>query len=39
MGKGFKDLVVWQKAMELVRETYQITKNSPKKRHMLYQTR
>ena len=30
MGEGFRDLVVWQKAMELVQETYRIVKKLPK---------
>ena len=30
MGEGYRDLIVWQKAMELVRETYKIVKKLPK---------
>lgn len=28
--KTYKDLIVWQKGMELVREIYQVTKQMPK---------
>ena len=31
MGQHFKDLVVWQKAMEMVTEVYKITDNFPKR--------
>ena len=30
MGRGFKDLIVWQKAMDLVEETYRVIKCMPK---------
>ena len=30
MGRSYKDLVVWQKAMDLVTATYRATKNFPK---------
>ena len=30
MGRGFKDLIVWQKAMDLVEETYRVVKCLPK---------
>jgi four helix bundle protein len=31
MGQHFKDLVVWQKAMEMVTEVYKLTDSFPKK--------
>ena len=31
MGQHFKDLVVWQKAMEMVTEIYKLTDNFPKR--------
>jgi four helix bundle protein len=31
MGQHFKDLVVWQKAMEMVTEVYKLTDNFPKR--------
>jgi four helix bundle protein len=31
MGQHFKDLVVWQKAMEMVTEVYKLTENFPKR--------
>jgi four helix bundle protein len=31
MGSHFKDLVVWQKAMEMVTEVYKLTENFPKR--------
>ncbi len=31
MGQHFKDLVVWQKAMEMVTEVYKLTDGFPKR--------
>jgi four helix bundle protein len=31
MGSHFKDLLVWQKAMEMVTEVYKLTENFPKR--------
>ena len=31
MGQHFKDLVVWQKAMEMVAEVYRLTDSFPKR--------
>jgi len=31
MGQHFKDLVVWQKAMEMVTEVYKLTDSFPKR--------